>query len=398
MKKKTVLTIAGSDSSGGAGIQADIKAITMNGVYASSVITALTAQNTTGVYGILETPADFIAAQMDAVFSDIFPDAVKIGMLPSPEAMECVAAKLRQYKPEHIVLDPVMVSTSGHRLMEPEAEETLKAELFPLAELITPNIPEAEVLTGLLINDDSSMEHACRELFARFHCAILLKSGHRTDHANDLLYTGDETLWIKGERIDNPNSHGTGCTLSSTIAANLAKGYSLGDAVAKAKEYLTEALRVNLDLGNGHGHGRPCPRWTAYFLFLQLNTFKFYINRRKLMTQYTTQMDAARKGIVTSQIKTVAEKEHMPVEKMMQLVAEGKVAICANKHHTCLNPEGVGSMLRTKINVNLGVSRDCKDYDIEMQKVMKAVDLGAEAIIGPLQPWKHTAIPSETDT
>ena len=128
-----------------------------------------------------------------------------------------------------------------------------KAELFPLAELITPNIPEAEVLTGLLINDDSSMEHACRELFARFHCAILLKSGHRTDHANDLLYTGDETLWIKGERIDNPNSHGTGCTLSSTIAANLAKGYSLGDAVAKAKEYLTEALRVNLDLGNGHG-------------------------------------------------------------------------------------------------------------------------------------------------
>ena len=253
MKKKTVLTIAGSESSGGAGIQADIKAITMNGVYASSVITALTAQNTTGVYGILETPADFIAAQMDAVFSDIFPDAVKIGMLPSPEAMECVAAKLRQYKPEHIVLDPVMVSTSGHRLMEPEAEETLKAELFPLAELITPNIPEAEVLTGLLINDDSSMEHACRELFARFHCAILLKSGHRTDHANDLLYTGDETLWIKGERIDNPNSHGTGCTLSSTIAANLAKGYSLGDAVAKAKEYLTEALRVNLDLGNGHG-------------------------------------------------------------------------------------------------------------------------------------------------
>lgn len=164
MKKKTVLTIAGSDSSGGAGIQADIKAITMNGVYASSVITALTAQNTTGVYGILETPADFIAAQMDAVFSDIFPDAVKIGMLPSPEAMECVAAKLRQYKSEHIVLDPVMVSTSGHRLMEPEAEETLKAELFPLAELITPNIPEAEVLTGLLINDDSSMEHACREL------------------------------------------------------------------------------------------------------------------------------------------------------------------------------------------------------------------------------------------
>ena len=244
MKLKTVLTIAGSDSSGGAGIQADIKAITMNGVYASSVITALTAQNTTGVYGIQETPADFIAAQMDAVFSDIFPDAVKIGMLPSPDAMKCVASRLRQYKPAHIVLDPVMVSTSGHRLMDPEAEITLKEELFPLAELITPNIPEAEVLTGLPITDDASMERACYELYARFHCAILLKSGHRNDHANDLLYTGQKALWIHGERIDNPNSHGTGCTLSSTIAANLAKGYTLEDAVKKAKEYLTEALRI----------------------------------------------------------------------------------------------------------------------------------------------------------
>ena len=275
MKLKTVLTIAGSDSSGGAGIQADIKAITMNGVYASSVITALTAQNTTGVYGIQETPADFIAAQMDAVFSDIFPDAVKIGMLPSPDAMKCVASRLRQYKPAHIVLDPVMVSTSGHRLMDPEAEITLKEELFPLAELITPNIPEAEitlkeelfplaelitpnipeaeVLTGLLITDDASMERACYELYARFHCAILLKSGHRNDHANDLLYTGQKALWIHGERIDNPNSHGTGCTLSSTIAANLAKGYTLEDAVKKAKEYLTEALRIKLDLGKGHG-------------------------------------------------------------------------------------------------------------------------------------------------
>lgn len=205
MKLKTVLTIAGSDSSGGAGIQADIKAITMNGVYASSVITALTAQNTTGVYGIQETPADFIAAQMDAVFSDIFPDAVKIGMLPSPDAMKCVASRLRQ------------------------------------------------VLTGLPITDDASMERACYELYTRFHCAILLKSGHRNDHANDLLYTGQKALWIHGERIDNPNSHGTGCTLSSTIAANLAKGYTLEDAVKKAKEYLTEALRIKLDLGKGHG-------------------------------------------------------------------------------------------------------------------------------------------------
>ena len=180
---RTALTIAGSDSSGGAGIQADIKTMTMNGVFAMSAITALTAQNTTGVTGILNSTPEFLAQQLDAVFTDIYPDAVKIGMLPSPEAMECVASKLRQYKPEHIILDPVMVSTSGHRLMESEAEETLQAELFPLAELITPNIPEAEVLTKLIIGDDLSMERACRELFARFHCAVLLKSGHRTDHA-----------------------------------------------------------------------------------------------------------------------------------------------------------------------------------------------------------------------
>ena len=230
---KTVLSIAGTDPTGGAGIQTDLKTFEAFGVYGMAVITVVCAQNTTGVFGMQPVSAELVGKQIDCVFDDIFPDAVKIGMLPSPEAMECVASKLRQYKPEHIILDPVMVSTSGHRLMESEAEETLQAELFPLAELITPNIPEAEVLTKLIIGDDLSMERACRELFARFHCAVLLKSGHRTDHANDLLYTGDETLWIKGERIDNPNSHGTGCTLSSTIAANLAKGYTLEDAVKK---------------------------------------------------------------------------------------------------------------------------------------------------------------------
>ena len=250
---KTALTIAGSDSSGGAGIQADIKTMTMNGVYAMSVITALTAQNTTGVYGIQEASPEFIDQQMDCVFTDIFPDAVKIGMLSSPEIMRHIASGLRKYSPGHIVLDPLMVSTSGHRLMQKEAEETLQKELFPLAEVITPNIPEAEVLTGLKITDADSMELAAKAISNEFHISVLLKGGHRVEDANDLLYTDGKTQWLKGERIDNPNTHGTGCTLSSAIASNLAKGYDLTDSVIRAKSYLTDALRADLNLGKGSG-------------------------------------------------------------------------------------------------------------------------------------------------
>nr|WP_296042530.1 bifunctional hydroxymethylpyrimidine kinase/phosphomethylpyrimidine kinase [uncultured Blautia sp.] len=250
---KTVLTIAGSDCSGGAGIQADIKTMIMNGVYAMSVITALTAQNTTGVFGIQETPVEFVDQQMDCVFQDIFPDAVKIGMLSSPEIMHHVAAGLQKYEARHIVLDPVMVSTSGHRLMQKEAEETLQKELFPLAEVITPNIPEAEVLTGLKITDADSMELAAKAISNEFHISVLLKGGHRVEDANDLLYTDGKTQWLKGERIDNPNTHGTGCTLSSAIASNLAKGYDLTDSVVRAKSYLTDALRADLNLGKGSG-------------------------------------------------------------------------------------------------------------------------------------------------
>lgn len=250
---KTVLTIAGSDCSGGAGIQADIKTMIMNGVYAMSVITALTAQNTTGVFGIQETPVEFVDQQMDCVFQDIFPDAVKIGMLSSPEIMHHVAAGLQKYEARHIVLDPVMVSTSGHRLMQKEAEETLQKELFPLAEVITPNIPEAEVLTGLKITDADSMELAAKAISNEFHISVLLKGGHRVEDANDLLYTDGKTQWLKGERIDNPNTHGTGCTLSSAIASNLAKGYDLTDSVIRAKSYLTDALRADLNLGKGSG-------------------------------------------------------------------------------------------------------------------------------------------------
>lgn len=250
---KTVLTIAGSDCSGGAGIQADIKTMIMNGVYAMSVITALTAQNTTGVFGIQESPVEFVDHQIDCVFQDIFPDAVKIGMLSSQEIMHHVAAGLQKYEARHIVLDPVMVSTSGHRLMQKEAEETLQKELFPLAEVITPNIPEAEVLTGLKITDADSMELAARAISNEFHISVLLKGGHRVEDANDLLYTDGKTQWLKGERIDNPNTHGTGCTLSSAIASNLAKGYDLTDSVIRAKSYLTDALRAGLNLGKGSG-------------------------------------------------------------------------------------------------------------------------------------------------
>lgn len=250
---KTVLTIAGSDSSGGAGIQADIKTMIMNGVYAMSAITALTAQNTTGVYGIQEAAPEFIDQQMDCIFTDIFPDAVKIGMLSSAEIMHHVADKLRHYKAAHIVLDPVMVSTSGHSLMNKDAEETLQKELFPLAEIITPNIPEAEALTGLQITDASSMEKAAHMLYEKFHVSVLLKGGHRINDANDLLYTEDHAVWLKGERIDNPNTHGTGCTLSSAIASNLAKGFSLEESVRRSKQYLTDALKAQLNLGHGSG-------------------------------------------------------------------------------------------------------------------------------------------------
>lgn len=250
---KTALTIAGSDSSGGAGIQADIKTMMANGVYAMSAITALTAQNTTGVTAIQNATAKFIGQELDSVFTDIFPDAVKIGMLSSSEIMYHVASRLRQYQARHIVLDPVMVSTSGHRLMNKDAEETLQKELFPLAEVITPNVPEAENLTGIQITDAASMEKAAHMLYEKFHVSVLLKGGHCINDANDLLYTDEHGIWMRGERIDNPNTHGTGCTLSSAIASNLARGFSLEEAVRRSKQYLTEALRSQMNLGHGSG-------------------------------------------------------------------------------------------------------------------------------------------------
>ena len=238
---KTCLTIAGSDSSGGAGIQADLKTMTVNGVYAMSVITALTAQNTQGVTGILDVSPEFITEQMDAVFTDIYPDAIKIGMVSSPEIVEAIAASLEKYQAKNIVLDPVMVATSGAKLLKEEAMDSLINRLIPLADVITPNIPEGEILAGMEITNEDQMIKAAEKIGKKYDCAVLLKGGHRVNDANDLLYRNGEFKWFRSERIDNPNTHGTGCTLSSAIGANLAKGYDIDQAIEKAKDYLTGA-------------------------------------------------------------------------------------------------------------------------------------------------------------
>ena len=253
MKMKTALTIAGSDCSGGAGIQADLKTMTMNGVYAMSAITALTAQNTTGVRAIQESTPDFLKQQLDAVFEDIYPDAVKIGMVASGELIGVIADRLRFYNAKNVVIDPVMVSTSGSALLKEEAVQTLVKELLPLATLVTPNIPEAQILSGLTIENREDMVAAAKQIGERHHCAVLLKGGHSINDANDLLYAKGELVWFEGKRIDNPNTHGTGCTLSSAIAANLAKGFSLAESVQRAKAYISGALAAMLDLGKGSG-------------------------------------------------------------------------------------------------------------------------------------------------
>ena len=253
MKMKTALTIAGSDCSGGAGIQADLKTMTTNGVYAMSVITALTAQNTTGVRAIQETTPAFLKQQIDVIFEDIFPDAVKIGMVANSELIRVIAERLRFFDAKNIVVDPVMVATSGSALMKNDAVQTLIEELLPIAALVTPNIPEAEILSGLKIENREEMLTAARKIGDTYHCSVLLKGGHSINDANDLLYADGEMVWFEGRRIDNPNTHGTGCTLSSAIAANLAKGFSLAESVQKAKEYISGALSAMLDLGEGSG-------------------------------------------------------------------------------------------------------------------------------------------------
>lgn len=264
MKKQAVLTIAGSDSSGGAGIQADLKTMHGCGVYGMSAITAITAQNTTGVKSIQKVSPEVLGDQLDMVFSDIYPDAVKVGMTFDSDLIEVIADRLLFYKAKRIVLDPVMVATSGAKLLEDAAIKTLQKKLMPLADLLTPNIPEAEVLLdGRRIETNKDMEDGAKEISERFGCSVLIKGGHMVacDHSSDVLKTAEgDTRWFESKRVDNPNTHGTGCTLSSAIASFLALGYSLEESISMAKDYLFRSIKEDLDLGKGHG-----PLWHVFY-------------------------------------------------------------------------------------------------------------------------------------
>lgn len=260
MKKQynRVLTIAGSDSGGGAGIQADIKAISAMGCFAASAITAVTVQNTLGVEGVHPIPLDILRGQIEAVLSDIGADAVKVGMLHSSEVVELVAEMVDKYEIKNLVLDPVMVSTSGHRLIEESAIQTLREVLIPRARVITPNIPEAEILAGVKITSSAQFPEVARTLSMGGRVSVLLKAGHLTDECvEDLFYNAeDDTLTLlPSERIETPNTHGTGCTLSSAFAAAIARGEGLTEAARSAKDYIAAAIRSGADYQIGHGHG-----------------------------------------------------------------------------------------------------------------------------------------------
>jgi len=248
-----LLTIAGTDPSGGAGIQADLKTFAAHKTYGMSVITSVVAQNTTGVKNVVDLPPEFIGEQMDSVFTDIFPDAVKIGMISNERIIKVIVERLKKYKAKDIVVDPVMVATSGNSLIKSTAVKALIGQLLPLADVVTPNIPEAEVLSGIEIKNKKDMEEVARVIGNSIKAAVLVKGGHLEDCADDLLYMDGKIHWLQGEKIDNPNTHGTGCTLSSAIAVNLAKGMNILEAVEKSKDYLTGAIRMGLDLGEGRG-------------------------------------------------------------------------------------------------------------------------------------------------
>lgn len=255
---KKVLSIAGSDCSGGAGIQADLKTFAAHKLYGMSVITALTAQNTTGVTGIMEATTDFVEKQMDAVFTDIFPDAVKIGMVSSVGIIEAIAKRLEQHRAVNIVADPVMIATSGSRLLSDDAVTALKTKLLPLADVITPNIPEAETLCGFSIHNADDMVRAGQSIGKSISSAVLIKGGHSLTNADDMLWHKGQVLWLHSPRVDNPNTHGTGCTLSSAIASNLAMGHTMEESIKRAKQYITGALEAGLNLGRGSGPLNHC--------------------------------------------------------------------------------------------------------------------------------------------
>ncbi len=250
---KHVLTIAGSDTCGGAGIQADIKTFSALGTYGMSVITAVTVQNTQGVFGCQDITPDIIKAQIDAIFTDIEVSAVKIGMVSQIETIKAISEKLKQYHVKNLVLDPVMISKSGFDLMKSEAKETLIKELIPLAYIVTPNLPEAEVITGMSVKNLEDMEKSAKIIYDMGAKNVLIKGGHMENEATDILFDGEKYTYIKRERIHTKNTHGTGCTLSSAIAANLAKGQTVKQAVQNAKEYITVAIAHSLDIGKGVG-------------------------------------------------------------------------------------------------------------------------------------------------
>jgi len=255
---KKILTIAGSDCSGGAGIQADLKTITVHKMYGMSVITALTAQNTTGVYGVQEVTPEFVALQMDCIFNDIPPDAVKIGMVSNSDIIKTIADKLLEYKAKNIVLDPVMVATSGSKLLSDHAVKALVQRLLPIADIITPNIPEAESLWGYPVESQNDMLGAAIYLSKMTGKGVLIKGGHLTNCADDLFFMNGKEHWFTAHKIDNPNTHGTGCTLSSAIACNLASGCTMEESIKNAKAYITGALMDGLNLGKGSGPLNHC--------------------------------------------------------------------------------------------------------------------------------------------
>ena len=247
------LTIAGSDSCGGAGIQADLKTFAAHGAYGMSVITAVTAQNTQGVFAVQDIDPNVIALQINAIFDDIAVDAVKIGMVSVPETIETIVARLQVYQPRNVVVDPVMVSKSGYHLLEPRAQATLISKLLPIADVATPNIPEAEVITGMKIEDLTGMEEAARRIFAMGPKNVLVKGGHLTGESTDILFDGRDMKYFRAARIPTINTHGTGCTLSSAIAANLGRGLPVAEAIQCAKEYITIAIEHALSIGKGVG-------------------------------------------------------------------------------------------------------------------------------------------------
>ncbi len=250
---KTVLTIAGSDCSGGAGIQADLKTMTVHGVYGMSCITALTAQNTTGVYAIEDVSPEFVEKQLDAIFKDIYPDAIKIGMVSNSKIITSIVRKLKEYNARNIVIDPVMLATSGDPLISNKAMDVLIHELMPLGAVVTPNIPEAEKLSGIIIDSEEKMIKAAKIISQNMTGNLLIKGGHFGENANDLLYTKDMCLWFTSERYNNKNTHGTGCTLSSAIASNLANNYSISESIKNSKSYISGAIKDNMNIGKGRG-------------------------------------------------------------------------------------------------------------------------------------------------